>query len=167
MTLEPEKLHHFLENIWFVVASTASALTEKDAEDPMIRLTLARSEAPTIFHGILKFKKNGYYKEETFSLESPEPDKLKFKLYRRRLFLPIPETIKVTLSKQSGLACWEEGAVLPRQSVWHLLSLTPHPALDSLQNFIAETREGLSVPWASFRTCTQRSERLDLSALKY
>lgn len=168
MTLEPEKLHHFLENIWFVVASTASVLTEKDAEDPMMRLTLARSEDPTVFNGILKFKKNGYYKEETFTLESSDPDKLKFKLHRRRLLLPvISDTIKVTLNKESGLAWWEEDAVLSRQSVLHLLSLTPHPTTDSLKNFFAETREGLTIPWALLRTCTQRSERLDLSTLRY
>lgn len=166
MTLEPEKLHHFLENIWFVVASTAPHLTEKGAEDPMLRLTLTRTEAPTIFSGVLKYKKNGYYKEEDFSLESPEPDTLNFKLHRRG-FLPLPETASVILDKEKGYAWWKESPKFPRQALWHLLSLTPHPDMDSLKAFFAETQSGRAVPRTALRACTQRSERVDLSALQF
>lgn len=165
MTLEPEKLHHFLENIWFVVASTASHLTEKAAEDPMLRLTLTRTEAPTIFNGILKYKKNGYYKEEDFSLESSEPETLNFKIHRRG-FLVLPETATVILDKEKGYAWWKESARFPRQALWHLLSLTPHPDHASLKSFIADTRSGLAIPWAALRACIQRSERLDFSAFQ-
>lgn len=166
MTLEPDKIYLFLENNWFVVASTLPLLSDAASEDPALKLTLARSEAPTIFTGILKFKKKGYYIEEEFSLESPAPDALCFSLHRRGRLFPRPDSVKIHLEKDAEVALWEEEVGFPRRTLWHLLSLTPHPEASLIREFLTKHREkGFRAPIESLRPCTQRCERLNLSFL--
>ncbi|MCS6980157.1 MAG: hypothetical protein N2050_02295 [Flavobacteriales bacterium] len=161
----PENILLSLERIWYIVGTTFESLVRPGVEDPTLRLLIVRHEAPVIMEGVLKFKKNGFYREHSFQLSTQNPENLNFSIKEKSWLFGGRHSVVLWPDASKEWMIWKE--TLPRRRwVWHLLSASPHPERDALHAFLLSTAKHhpeVANGFLKFQPCIQRSEKADLS----
>jgi len=155
-----------LDKIWYIIASNQKTFYTQEVEDPVFKINLLRTESPTIFQVIEKFKKNGYYMEKVFEIQSMDPKSLTLE-YKQFLGLQ-KRRIMLYLNNEASMLLWYEVSSPKNQHVLHLLADIPHPPLSEIilfKNFLLNSLKTITPSNYILKPCTQRSEKTDEKTL--
>lgn len=156
-----------LENTWYLVASSDRLFIGEAVEDPVLRLSISRLEAPTLFSGHFKYKRNGYYQLLPFLLELTGTTGEYFWLRWQQRLIPRSYQVKIVFLAQHESLLWFQEERWLRPAVAHLICATPHPEprrLEAFWNQLPSSDKMACLP-LNLKPCVQRCERAGLSFL--